>query len=221
MYSFPSNTALELGFIHWVQYTMQGGSFHILDLWSLWDCHSALTALACYVLLWPAFEKKAFSCQFRLVHKGKHVWSAFQVKESPCTYSVHREHLAVQGLLGTSYRETPRWETGKGWFPKQTCIWAVVHFLSSTYNARRQLKYALSVDFLGLPFCPDFPSWLCSDVPHLRKEGIFLPNQVSPQRRTCLEGHLSAGISLHQPVPRELCRTHWLICPMYRRTQSG
>lgn len=104
MYSFPSNTALELGFIHWVQYTMQGGSFHILDLWSLWDCHSALTALACYVLLWPAFEKKAFSCQFRLVHKGKHVWSAFQVKESPRTYSVHREHLAVQGLLGTSYR---------------------------------------------------------------------------------------------------------------------
>ena len=39
---------LGLVFIHWVEYTLQGGSSQYLVLWSVWNGHLMLIALTCY-----------------------------------------------------------------------------------------------------------------------------------------------------------------------------
>ena len=45
------------------------------------------------MLLLPAFEKKAFSYQIRLLQKEKHIVSVLQATEAPCKHLVHTELL--------------------------------------------------------------------------------------------------------------------------------
>ena len=70
--AFQSKPQLGLVFIHWVQYILQVGSFQPLVLCPLWDGHQVIIALAQYMLLFLACEKKAFSHQIGLLRKGEH-----------------------------------------------------------------------------------------------------------------------------------------------------
>lgn len=68
---------LGLLFLHWVQYTLQVGSFKHLVVWSWCDGHQAIIALPHYVLHFSPHEKNAFSYQIRLHHNTECVFSGF------------------------------------------------------------------------------------------------------------------------------------------------
>lgn len=106
--AFRSRPPLGVVFVHWVQYTFQVGSFQHLVVWSWWDCHQVIIAQACYVLILRPSEKKAFSCQIRLLHKGEHIWVGFKPLKMLNKQAVHTESLPVLGLIW------PWYNTGQG-----------------------------------------------------------------------------------------------------------
>ena len=61
---------------------METGDFQTLGIC---DKPFPLVVPTSYVLLFPDTEKKALSCQVRLLIKGEQVWSDFQVMETTCT----------------------------------------------------------------------------------------------------------------------------------------
>ena len=71
---FLSKPTLRLVFIHWVEYTLQWGSFHTLVLWHLWYHWSALITIAHCMLLFPNCEKMEFSWQKKVsAHRRTHL----------------------------------------------------------------------------------------------------------------------------------------------------
>ena len=149
--AFPSKHTLGLVFIHWVQYTLQGESFHTLILCILWDCHSAPLVPSGLVLIFPCLWKEAFSCHISLLHKGEHVWSAFQAMETPCTKPVHREHWAAHWLFSPRNRRGLGGKKAGVMFPRKPSLVMVwVHW--AEYTARKQFKYACFVEFVRLTF---------------------------------------------------------------------
>ena len=148
-------------------------------------------------VLYPTCEKMAFSCHIRLFHEGEPIWVAFQMMETPCTKPVHRNLWAalwvicpwcIRGLSGKKSRVA---------FQSQHTLGLVfIPWVEYTLQMRK-LPYSCFVEFVSLPFCPDGPRLICPAHPCLWIEGISMPNQASPQRRTHLECFSCEGISLH------------------------
>ena len=91
-------TTFELVFNPWVQYTLPGGHFPRLVLWSFWDGNPAWIPIPCYMLLSPACEKKAFSSQIWILLTREDGWSYFQAMKTPCTQPGPRKLWAAEGL---------------------------------------------------------------------------------------------------------------------------
>ena len=99
----------------------------------------------------PPCEKKSFSCQTRLLHKGEHVWSGFQDIETPHKQLLHRELWAAHGSFAVGLGRSS-WEIDKGCFPEQILIWAGVPSLSRKYFARKKLPASFFIEFVGVPY---------------------------------------------------------------------
>ena len=56
------------------------------------------------MLLFPACENKAFSCQIRHLHKGEHVGRRFKAREAPCKQVEYKEHWDIRLLFHYSCR---------------------------------------------------------------------------------------------------------------------
>ena len=96
MVPFTSKDALGLVFIHWVECTLQPGCLHMLVLCSWWDVHSAPVVPSSYELIFPTCDKKAFSCQIRLLLNREHFWVSFKWLKlhAPIQYSESkRKHI--------------------------------------------------------------------------------------------------------------------------------
>lgn len=81
--AFPAKSPFHLEFFHWVEYTLQVGSFRPLVLCHLWNCYSAIITLTPYFLQYSVCEKKAFSHQIRFIQKEEYVLNVFQANEGP------------------------------------------------------------------------------------------------------------------------------------------
>ena len=125
-FALMSKDALGVGFIHWVEYTLQQECFNILSLWRRWDGPSALAVRTSYVLVFLDIEKKIFSWQIRLLLKEEHLWSAFQVMETSCT-------KPVLGMI---------WAT----------LWLICPRYSRGLCGKKAMVDFLSKDTLGLVF---------------------------------------------------------------------
>ena len=115
----------------------------------------------------------------------------------PWTQLLLREPEAAHWVFSVFIGEL--WgERGKGWVPKQRHTGASVLSLCWVYLATRMLQSSCLVAFVRWPLFPVCPSKLCATFPRLWREGVVMPNQNSPPRRTCLEC-LSSNVNfLHQ-----------------------
>ena len=103
-------------------------------------------------------------------------WSPLQ------TPDVHRAFC--RGLNPSGFlEERPRMEKDKNCFWLQTIIGACVLSLSGVYFASWKLQASCFVSFMRLLLGAYCPCITMSCLPSLWKEPLFLPNQVSPERR--------------------------------------
>ena len=80
--------ALELVFIHRVEYTLQILSSQTL-VFTVLDCHQVLISLVCYGLLFPTSDKKEFSCQIILLHESDHICFGIKGRETTIKLPLH------------------------------------------------------------------------------------------------------------------------------------
>ena len=105
MVAFQRKPLLGKVFHHWVEYTLPRGSFQTPVLLSLWDCHQALLALACYLQLFPACKNKSFSSQIRLQHPREHFGVRVSVNGNPWTQAGPRSFGQPRGSITQGIRD--------------------------------------------------------------------------------------------------------------------
>ena len=92
--AFQRKPTLGLVFHPWLEYTLPRVYLQTLVLLRFWDRHQALNILACYVLLFPTCEKKAFSSEIWFLHTREHTWCDVQATEIPA-------HNRAKGTFGS------------------------------------------------------------------------------------------------------------------------
>ena len=132
---------------------------------------------------------------------------------------VLREEKAGRSFTCNNYRSSLCGR--QGWLS-----WAKRHWGWSLYTEVNVLSHqdAYKLLFSGLCRMATLPclyvlAMLCS--PRLCKEGIFMPNLPSPERKTCWECLSSNGKSLNQTRPPQSRGSQLFICHNYRRRLGG
>ena len=127
MVPVQSEPKLGLMFHNWVLCVFPGGYFQTLVLLSCWDQHQALIALAHYMLLFPACEKKAFSSQIQLLHTREHIWNYFHATETPCRQPRAREIWTSDGVNFPRARRTLCRKNARVAFQSKSTLVLVFH----------------------------------------------------------------------------------------------
>ena len=99
--------------IWWYSWTRKLPKF---CLWCFWNGSFALVLWNSSVLLFPAMEKKEFSCQIRPLLKGDPVQRTFHWMETPCKEPVLRDQEATYWLIYKNVKENSTGKKCKGCF---------------------------------------------------------------------------------------------------------
>lgn len=141
------------------------------------DCHNLLWAY--FIQLW----KEDIFISNQAFPKGQHVWSAFQMMQTPWNIPVPRELCTAHWIICPRYRRSlvGKRHVLQSW---ANHIGTGVHSLSWIYFLTRKCPYSC----FGA---------LCAPFSKVWQEGIFMQSQASPKRRTIFECHSNDGNSLH------------------------
>lgn len=144
----------------------------------------------------------------------------FKLSRPPANYQCSRSKMQSRPCfaLGSAYTYVRKWQE---FFSSERCIGAVVCSLSRVYLSIMQLPEASFVLFLRLALGAELPIWLRVDCWSMWNNGIFMPNQNFPLRRTCLEWIQTRETTSKPPVHTKHQTAQTLICPMYSKGLIG
>ena len=137
------------------------------------------------VLICLPCATKVWSCTIWSLRKGEHIWRAFQATENSCTKPEFGSKEGPILFLGHNYRRSLAFKKAR------------VDFLSKVPNGLGCFQkfddtvepgiFQYIVLFVKWCFRPGLKKYLCAACPWHGKEGILLPHQASPKRRSSLE----------------------------------
>ena len=163
----------------------------------------------------------AFSCHIRLLHKGEHIWSAFQMMETPFLKPVHRE------LWATHWAICPWYRRGLGGKSPEWLSWANTYLCWCSFSDLNLLSKWGSFHTLAVRYLWDRHSSLIS----LALEGLFFSNCEKKAFLHQIRLPLKRGVpwstfqAMETPCTKPVLRMIWapfcLICPNYMRALGG
>lgn len=134
---FLEQTAIGLVFVHWVEYTLQIGSFQPLAFCHLWDCPQAIIAIGGYVQIFACLWKEGTFIPIHASPENRTCLGVFKSTE-PLAHTYCTQNLAVEHI------NIPSCNRGLGWKKARVSFWSkpplelvFIQWLKYTLQVRR------------------------------------------------------------------------------------